>query len=64
MMEELELERKRIFCGGVAPLVNTDIETKQQVGLIFCCYRCDNSFTEIYEYTKTVDVVGNVVDTE
>jgi hypothetical protein len=64
MMEELELERKCIFCGGVAPLVNIDIETKQQVGLIFCCYRCDNSFTEIYEYTKTVNVMGHVVAEE
>jgi len=62
MEDILEEKRKCIFCGGVTMLVNVDIELNQRVDLIFCCYRCDNSFTEIYEYNRTENVMGEVVD--
>ncbi len=54
--------RKCVFCDGEASLEDADISPGQQTSLTFCCKKCDRSFSEIFEYSRTENAAGEEVD--
>ena len=54
--------RKCVFCEGEASLEDINISYEQHVSLTFCCKKCDRSFSEIFEYSQTINAAGKEVD--
>ena len=54
--------RKCVYCDGEASLKDTDISLGPQIILTFCCKKCGRSFSEIFEYSRTENDAGEVVD--
>lgn len=58
------VSKKCPFCQEKAEQVDAEISPGQQVRLIFCCRRCDRSFSEVYEYAQAEDAEGNPLEEE